>query len=141
MSALSSSRTSARPRSAVLLGLAGVAAALLASTLVGTVAAALGADPDFAPLRPYVYLTFAAVGTIASLIGWVVIARRARSSRRLLTVLVPVLTVLSLVPDVALLALGFIPGSGPLEVVALMLMHPIAAASAVIAGSRIQPAR
>ena len=56
-------------------------------------------------------------------------------------VLVPVLTVLSFAPDVALLVLGFIPGTTAVGVVALMLMHLVVVAAAVIAGRRIAPAR
>lgn len=139
------SARSARPRvstgTAVLVGALSVLAAMAASAIVAGIAVALGADPSFGPLLPPVFLAFAAAGTIAGLLGWVVVARRAAHPDRVLRVLVPVLVVLSLIPDVALLILGFIPGSSPTAVVALMLMHPIAAVSAVIGGRRIAPVR
>ncbi|TPW76796.1 DUF6069 family protein [Schumannella sp. 10F1B-5-1] len=146
MTAVTSSQPrSARPRvstgTAVLIGALSVLAAMAASAIVAGIAVALGADPSFGPLLPPVFLAFSAAGTIAGLLGWVLIARRAAHPGRLLRVLVPVLVVLSLVPDVALLILGFIPGSSPTAVVALMLMHPIAAVSAVIGGRRIAPVR
>ena len=48
---------------------------------------------------------------------------------------------LSLVPDVLLLATGFIPGTTVAGVVGLMVMHPIVAAAAVITGRMIAPPR
>jgi hypothetical protein len=56
---------------------------------------------------------------------------RARRPRTLLTVLVPVLLVLSLVPDVMLLVTGFIPGTTTTGAIALMLMHPTVVAVTV----------
>lgn len=132
-----------RPRAAtaVLLVVAAVAATAIALTAVAFGALALGADAGFVPLQPGPYLTFGIVGVLAGLAGWMLIVRSVRRSARMLRVLVPVLVVLSLVPDVILLVAGFIPGTTPIGVGALMLMHLIVATIAVVIGQRIAPAR
>lgn len=134
-------RPAIRPLAVALTVLAAVAASAIATTLIALVARAVGAGDAFPPLQPAVYLTFAAAGTLAALGGWALVVRLVPRSARVLRVLVPVLVVLSLVPDVVLLITGFIPGTTPGGVVALMLMHPVVAASAVVAGQRIAPAR
>lgn len=120
--------------------LAGVAASALATSAVAFAARAAGASPDFAPLQPQAYLTFATAGTLLAILGWVLVVRLARRPARLLRVLVPTLLVLSLVPDVVLLFMGFIPNTNPVAVFGLMLMHPIVAGVAVLVGQRIAPA-
>jgi hypothetical protein len=134
-------RPAIRPLAVALTVLAAVAASAIATTLIALVARATGAGDAFPPLQPAVYLTFAAAGTLAALGGWALVVRLVPHSARVLRVLVPALVVLSLVPDVVLLITGFIPGTTPGAVVALMLMHPVAAVSAVMAGQRIAPAR
>jgi mannitol-specific phosphotransferase system IIBC component len=52
-----------------------------------------------------------------------------------------VLFVVTFIPDVVLLATGFLPGATPGAVIALMLMHPVVAGAAVLVGQRIAPAR
>lgn len=126
---------------AALLVAAGVAASALAAALLSLLGLALGADPTFAPLQPPAYLTFAILGALAAIGGWVLVVRLVRSSARVLRALVPALVALSLIPDVVLLLTGFIPGATPTGVVALMLMHPSVAAIAVLVGSRLAPAR
>jgi hypothetical protein len=133
--------TAPRVRTVALLVLAAVAASALLTSLIALVARAAGAGDAFPPLQPQVYLAFAIGGTLAALGGWALVVRFVRRSARLLRVLVPVLVVLSFVPDIALLVLGFIPGTTPGAVIALMLMHLVVAAVAVLAGRRIAPAR
>jgi hypothetical protein len=134
-------RPAARPLAVALTMLVAVATSAIATTLIAVVAQAAGVAAGFPPLQPAVYLTFAVAGTLAALGGWTLVVRLVRRSARALRVLVPVLVVLSLVPDVVLMATGFIPGTTPGAVVALMLMHPVVAAVAVLAGQRIAPAR
>jgi hypothetical protein len=55
--------------------------------------------------------------------GWTLIRARSARPARILRVLVPVLTVLSLAPDVMLAVTRFIPGTTIPGVIALMLMH------------------
>jgi len=129
----------AASRVAVLL-LAAAALSAAATSIVAFGALALGAEPSFAPLQPPAYLTFAVLGTLAGVGGWVLVARRVRNSARVLRALVPALVLASLIPDVVLLLTGFIPGTSPIGVVVLALMHPIVATVAVLIGRRIAPA-
>ncbi len=130
-----------RPRTlrALLLVLTGVAASAAATTHLAVLATLMGAG--FAPLEPLPILTFAIVGTLLAIAGWVLVVRFVKRSAPVLRVLVPALVAASLIPDVILLATGFIPGTTPLGVVALMLMHVVVAASAVAVGRRIAPPR
>jgi hypothetical protein len=58
-----------------------------------------------------------------------------------LRVLVPVLTLLSFVPHVVLLATGFLPDSTPLGVLALALMHLVVVTAVVLVSQRTAPVR
>lgn len=132
-----------RPRAATaaLLVFAAVVATAIALTAVAFGALALGADSTFTPLQPGPYLAFGIAGVLAAVAGWVLVVRFVRQSARLLRVLVPVLVLVSFIPDVLLLIGGFIPGTTAVGVVALMLMHVVVAAIAVVTGQRIAPAR
>jgi hypothetical protein len=124
-----------------LIAVAAVAASAAATTVIALLGLALGAASDFMPLQPAAYLTFATVGTLAGIGGWMLVVRLVKQSARLLRTLVPTLVILTLVPDVVLLVSPFIPGATPVGVIALMLMHPIVATVAVLAGRRIAPAQ
>ena len=134
-------RSTARPFTVALTVLVAVVASAVGTSLIALVAHLAGVAEGFPPLQPAAYLSFAIAGTLAAIGGWVLLVRLVRRSARLLRVLVPVLVVLSLIPDAVLLATGFIPGATPGAVIALALMHPLVAAVAVVAGSRIAPAR
>jgi len=134
-------RTAPRASTVALLALAAVVASAVVTSVIAIIAHAAGVADAFPPLQPQAYLTFAVVGTLAATGGWVLVVRLVRRSARLLRVLVPALLVLTLIPDVVLLATGFIPGATPGAVIALMLMHPVVAGAAVLAGARISPAR
>ena len=134
-------RTAPRALTVTLTVLAAVAASALVTSLIALVARAAGVGEAFPPLQPQAYLTFATAGTLLALGGWLLVVRFVARSARLLRVLVPVLLVLSFVPDVVLLLTGFIPGTTPGAVIALALMHPVVAGAAVVAGQRISPAR
>lgn len=113
----------------ILLGAMIVAVAVNAA--IAAVALATGATPGYGPLTFPAYALFTVLGIAAGWAGWVLVHRRARDPRRTLLVLVPTLTVLSFVPDVLLLVFGFIPGTTPAAVVALMLMHLVVVAVAI----------
>jgi hypothetical protein len=114
-----------------LLLAAAVALAVTLNAVVAALAVAAGAPADYPPLTLPALTTFTALGVIAGWIGWVLIHRMARNPRVVLRVLVPAVVVLSLVPNVVLLATGFIPGTTVVGVVALMVMHVLVAAVAV----------
>ncbi|MGW7425986.1 hypothetical protein ACWGJB_39160 [Streptomyces sp. NPDC054813] len=69
---------------------------------------------------------------------WAVVRRVAKNPAGLLRWLVPVLVVASFAPDLSLLG-GGTPGSGPLAVAALMVMHVVVAVVAVTAYRRVLP--
>ncbi|WP_223623351.1 DUF6069 family protein [Microbacterium sp. EST19A] len=119
-----------RLRTAVIL-IAAVIVAVAVNAAVAAVAIAAGAPSTYGPLTFPAYALFTTLGVAAGWAGWVLVHRRARDPRRTLSVLVPVLTVLSFVPDVLLLVFGFIPGTTTPAVIALMLMHLVVVAVAV----------
>jgi hypothetical protein len=125
-------------RTAVVLA-AGVVVAAAATTVIALTGQALGAG--FPPLQPLVYLPFVVLGLAAATAGWAIVRARASDPARVLRVLVPVLTVLSLVPDVVLAVTGFIPGTTITGAAALMLMHLTVVGVAVPVLARALPVR
>nr|BFE59071.1 DUF6069 family protein [Dactylosporangium thailandense] len=99
----------------------------------------LGAPDEFMPLQPQVYGMLTLVGALAGAVGWHLIATRSGGATRLLRVLVPVVLVLSWIPDVVLLATESQPGTTTAGVLCLMLMHLGVAAAAVPAYRRLIP--
>jgi Family of unknown function (DUF6069) len=124
--------TAAAPwrRVTAMLGTVTVAAVII-NYGVATLAKDLGASPGFAPLTLPVFGAFTAAGVTAGWLGWHQIQRRAARPWAVLRVLVPAVAVLSLVPDLLLLALRFIPGTTTAGVAALMTMHLVVTATAV----------
>ena len=135
-------------RSAVGLGTAlktGAVAGVLASVVNVAISVAargpFGAGDDFVPLTPGPIILWTLVGALVGAVGWRLVVTRSARSRALLGTLVPVVLVLSLVPDVALLATNSTPGQTTGGVVALMVMHVVTAVIAVTAYRRAMPAR
>jgi len=121
-----------RPRArAALILTAAVAIAIALNAVVAAVAIATGAPASYGPLTPPAFGLFTALGVAAGWVGWSLVTRRAKDSRRTLSILVPLVTVASFIPDVLLLALGFIPGTTTGAVIALMVMHVVVVAVAV----------
>ncbi|MFI5907662.1 DUF6069 family protein [Dactylosporangium sp. NPDC051541] len=120
------------------LAAAGVAIAgsLVVNTVIALVAKALGAPDEFQPLTFPVYGTLSVAGVLLSAVAWRLVVARSRDAARVLRTLVPVVLVLSLIPDVVLLATKGQPGTTTTGVVALMLMHLAVAAVAVPAYRR-----
>lgn len=118
--------------------LAAAAVASLINAVVALTALAAGASEELPALHPPAYVPLTVIGTLLGAIGWAVVRRFAKQPERLLRWLVPVVVVVSFVPDLALLGSG-IPASGPLAVVALMVMHVVVAAVAVSIYRRVLP--
>ena len=118
-----------RVRGVLLSTLVGGVIASVVNALVALVALAAGADPSTQGLTPPAYITFTIVGVLVGAIGWMLIGR-ARSAGRILAVLVPVVVLVSLIPDIAL-ALGATNSGGVTAAVALGIMHVVTAAVAV----------
>ncbi|HEX4442113.1 MAG TPA: DUF6069 family protein [Galbitalea sp.] len=128
-------------RSIVLLTM--IAAAVVgvaANAVVAFAGIAAGASPAFAPLSIAVFGPFTVLGLVAGYLGWRIVRARAANPLRLLRILVPVLLVLSFVPDTISAIVGFIPDSSTTGFVALMIMHPIVAAVGVPVYQRLSPA-
>ena len=94
---------------------------------------------EFQQLTLPVYGFLTVVGAIAGAIGWHLVVARSGNASGALRVLVPTVLVLSLIPDVVLLASGSQPGTTTAGVVALMLMHVGVAVAAVPAYRRFIP--
>ncbi|MFI1990833.1 DUF6069 family protein [Actinoplanes sp. NPDC020271] len=122
------------------LGLA-VVGALVINTVIALVARALGVPSEFQQLTLPVYGPLTVIGTLISAIVWRVVVNRSARAGRVLRVLVPVVLVLSLIPDVMLLVSKSQPGTTTGGVIALMLMHFGVAAAAVPAYRRFMPPR
>jgi hypothetical protein len=118
---------------------AGILVAIFANSIIAIVAHAAGASADFSPLLVFVYAPFTLVGFLAAYVGWRMVSRRARRPAAVLRVLVPVLTVLSFLPDAVLTITGFIPGASLTAVIALGLMHLVVVAVAVPICARLVP--
>ena len=134
-------------RSAVGLGPAlttGAAAGVIAAVtnvVISVIARGpLGASDDFVALTPAPILMWTIIGAVVGAVGWRLIVNTSARSRSLLTTLVPTVLVLSLSPDVALLATDSTPGQTTTGVVALMVMHVVTAAIAVTAYRTAMPA-
>lgn len=116
------------PRRTALILLAVIVCAVGVNTLVAL--AARGSE-SFSPLQFPVYAAFTVAGVIAGWFGWQAVRRRSERAREVLKVLVPVVTLVSFVPDVALMTLKFIPGATAGGVAGLMVMHLVVVAFAV----------
>lgn len=130
-------RPGAPVRVALLAAVGVVALVVNALTAVG--ARAAGASEAFGPLHPAAYVPLTVVGVLLSIGGWAVVRRAASRPGRVLRVLVPVLLVLSLVPDLTI-APGM-EGANLLGVLALVHMHLTTAALLVLGLSRALPVR
>jgi len=122
--------TGSRLRRALILA-AAVVIAIAANSMVALIAVAAGAPTTYGPLTFPAFSLFTTVGVVAGWIGWSLVRRHARDPRRTLTMVVPIVTVASFVPDVLLLALRFILGTTVSAVIALMVMHLVVVAVAV----------
>jgi hypothetical protein len=142
-----STSTAAPTRSAVSLGtalrtgaVAGVIAAVTNVVISVIARGPLGASDDFVPLTPGPIVMWTTLGAILGAVGWRLIVNTSAHSRALLNTLVPTVLVLSLIPDVALLATDSTAGQTTAGVVALMVMHVVTAVIAVTAYRKAMPA-
>ncbi|MGK3206388.1 DUF6069 family protein [Amycolatopsis sp. MEPSY49] len=108
---------------ALRLGVAVVAAAAV-NTVIALAASALDDGGIGMGLNPAAYLPATVLGLLAGAAGWGLIARR---NPKVLRVLVPLVLVLTWIPDLLLLTAG----ATVANVVGLMLMH-LAVTSAVV---------
>ena len=116
-----------------------VVAAVLANAIVGALALRLlGISPRFLPLAGAQFIFLTVVGTGAGVIVFAVVSRLSKRPIRLFRLIAVIALLLSLAPDLALLAGG---GAGPrampmegvdlISVGTLMFMHIVAAVVSV----------
>ena len=123
-------RVASLPVRGILLStVLGGAVASVANAIVAFAGLSAGAEPTLPGLTPPAFITLSVLGVLVAAIGWTVVGR-ARSAARILTVLVPVLLVLSLIPNIAL---ALTAGSAAVvtAAVALGIMHVVTVAVAV----------
>jgi hypothetical protein len=123
--------TSTLVRRSVVILIAGAAVAVVANQIVAASALAAGATPGFAPLSLPVFGGFTIAGLLVGYAGWRLVIRRSGRPAVLLRALVPILLVLSFVPDIAVLATGAIPGTSTAGMIGLMIMHLVVAGVAI----------
>jgi H+/Cl- antiporter ClcA len=114
---------------------AAVAAAVLVGDLVSMVIARMahgaGVSQSFAPLHFATYTSLIVLGVIGGAVGWQLLRTRATYPRRLLARLVPLVLLLSFVPDVLMGITKAETGTTWGGVLALMAMHIVVASAAV----------
>ncbi|MEU3340302.1 DUF6069 family protein [Streptomyces sp. NPDC006668] len=120
-----------------LIGTAVVAVAL--NAVVAATAHAAGASHDFQPLQLSAYAPLTVFGVLIGAAAWAVVRPRSARPARLLRTLVPVVVLLSLIPDIMVGVSGSRAGTSWGAVVALMVMHLVVAAVAVPAFHRLLP--
>ena len=127
----------ASSRTLILAG--ALAAAVVVNAAIATAARALGASPEFQPLTPAAYIPLTVIGFLLGTAGWALIRAKTRNPSRVLRVVVPVVLLLSFIPDLGLLLSGSRPGTSGGAVAALALMHLVVAAAALPALARALP--
>ena len=137
----STSRRVVSWKSTAVAAAIGAVGGLVINSVIAWAGRSLFDVPDeFQQLTLPVYGMLTVIGAIIGAIGWHLIATRSRNATRLLSWLVPAVLVLSLIPDVMLLAdKSSQPGTTTAGVIALMLMHFGVAAAAVPAFRRFIP--
>ena len=132
--------TGSRSALAKAIGVAVVAAAVVNSVIAAIARGPLDVSSEFQPLTAPVFLMWTVVGVVVGALAWRLIVRRSPRPASLLRWLVPTVVVLSLIPDVLVLAAESMPGTSAPAVVALMVMHVATAAVAVPTYQRFLPA-
>ena len=140
--------TAAAPTRAAAPGRAvvtAIAVAAIASMVVNAVIAAIARGPldvssDFQPLQPATYLTWTLIGTVVGGLVWRAVTRRSAHPAGLLRWLVPVVVVVSLVPDLLVYLGDSMTGVSGTAVWALVVMHLATAAISVPVFQRFMPA-
>ncbi|KUN58007.1 hypothetical protein AQJ46_44235 [Streptomyces canus] len=120
-----------------LIGTAVVAVAV--NAVVAAIAHAAGASDDFEALQLPAYAVLTVFGVLAAAAAWAIIRARSADPARLLRTLVPVVLIVSLIPDIMVGVSDSRPGTSWGAVIALMVMHVVVAVIAVPAYRRLLP--
>lgn len=117
-------------RIALAVVLAAVVAAIV-NTLIGLLVGLI----EGTGYNPTNAITYSVIGVLLGFVGWLLIRRFAPRPAAVLRWVVPLVVVLSFIPDLYLLTFGM----SVLLVVALMIMHVVVAAVAVPTFRRVLP--
>ncbi|WP_316775689.1 DUF6069 family protein [Streptomyces sasae] len=135
MSVISEAVTVRRGPLVVAGGLiAAIVVASIANTVISLIALAAGAPDGFQPLKAGSYIFLTAVGTLTGALGWAIVRKVSKDPEALVRWLVPVVVVVSFVPDFLLYGNG-----GAIGVGALLLMHVAVAVVVVFAYRKVMP--
>ena len=145
---MTTSTSTTTSRAAVSLGtalrtgaVAGVIAAIVNVAISAVARGPFGASDEFLPLTPGPIIMWTILGAIIGAVGWRLIVNKKADSGALLRWLVPTVLVLSLIPDIALLASDSMAGQTTAGVLALLVMHAVTAMIAVTACRKAMPPR
>jgi uncharacterized protein DUF6069 len=103
----------------------------LSSTAIAAIAHHAGVTHSFAPLQFATYTALIVLGVIGGAIGWQLVRNRATNPNRLLARLVPLVLLLSFIPDILLGITKAETATTWGGVIALMAMHVVVATAAV----------
>ena len=132
----------AQGRSAMVkaIAVAAIAAALLNAVIAFLARGPFGASDALQGLTAPAFVSLTVIGVVIGALAWRAITRRAQRPATVVRRLVPIVLVLSFIPDVLLLT-GGAPGADLAGVLALMAMHVVVVAIAVPVFQRFMPAR
>jgi hypothetical protein len=146
---ISPAATVAHPRSGTLSNLptavafplavvVAVVVGALGTTAIAAIAHGAGVAHSFSPLHPGSYIALIVLGVLGGAVAWQLVRVKARQPARALRSLVPVVVILSFIPDVIIgITGGFHATWG--GVIALMAAHVVVAAAAVTRFTTLLP--
>ena len=141
MAEASSEPSAAQPT--IVVSIAWVVGAVVVACLVGllfaSIAHAAGSPHKFKPLKPGSFVPLIVFGIVMGAIGWALIRRYSSRPRALLTIVVPVVVVVSWIPDIVLYTSKTQAGTTGRGVLTVMLLHLAVAAIAVFAFLKAMP--
>jgi hypothetical protein len=109
---------------------AAIAVSVAATAVVAAIAHSAGVSHSFAPLKTGSYVVLIVFGVLAGCVGWQLVRARAADPRTVLSRLVPLVVLVSFVPDLAIGITGADQATWG-GVLALMCAHVVVATATV----------
>ena len=110
----------------------------LGTTVIAAIAHAAGVSHSFSPLHPGTYIAFIVLGVLGGAVGWQLVRARAHQPATLLRTLVPVVVILSFIPDIAIGITGTFHATWG-GAMALMAAHVVVATTAITSFAMLLP--
>jgi cytochrome bd-type quinol oxidase subunit 2 len=117
------------------------AIAIVGDLIVAAVAHAAGASSQFKPLLVSSFAPLTIVGLVCAAIAWTMVRARATDPWRVLSRLIPIVVLISLIPDIAVGVSKSQAHTTWGAVIALMVMHLAVSAAGVTTFSIVLPVR